>query len=86
MEYTVEGQEVFPDEFSNESWQSPGLRAQEQRRAALRLATATTTPTTMPASLPSSSTPSKRASASPPEHRRHAPLPRLPASAAQKAP
>ncbi|KAH8023885.1 hypothetical protein HPB51_018866 [Rhipicephalus microplus] len=75
MEYIVEGQDVSPEELSDESWQSPGLRAQEQRRAALRLATAATKPTTTPASLPSS----KRVNTSPPQHRRRAPLPRLPA-------
>ncbi|KAH7943386.1 hypothetical protein HPB52_007789 [Rhipicephalus sanguineus] len=75
MEYIVEGQDVSPEELSDESWQSPGLRAQEQRRAALRLATAAAKPTTTPASLPSS----KRVNASPPQHRRRAPLPRLPA-------
>ncbi|KAH7982680.1 hypothetical protein HPB52_006496 [Rhipicephalus sanguineus] len=75
MEYIVEGQDVSPEELSDETWQSPGLRAQEQRRAALRLATAAAKPTTTPASLPSS----KRVNASPPQHRRRAPLPRLPA-------
>ncbi|KAH8024973.1 hypothetical protein HPB51_002387 [Rhipicephalus microplus] len=75
MEYIVEGQDVSPEELSDESWQSPGLRAQEQRRAALRLATAAAKPTTTPASLPSS----KRVNTSPPQHRRRAPLPRLPA-------
>ncbi|KAH8036303.1 hypothetical protein HPB51_024639 [Rhipicephalus microplus] len=75
MEYIVEGQDVSPEELSDESWQSPGLRAQEQRRAALRLATAATKPTTTPASLRSS----KRVNTSPPQHRRRAPLPRLPA-------
>ncbi|KAH7946863.1 hypothetical protein HPB52_005215 [Rhipicephalus sanguineus] len=48
MEYVVEGQEVSPEELSHGSWQSPGLRAQEQRRAALRrAAAANTTPTTI---------------------------------------
>ncbi|KAH7947160.1 hypothetical protein HPB52_007927 [Rhipicephalus sanguineus] len=48
----VEGQEVSPEELSDGSWQSPGLRAQEKRRAAA----AKTTPTTMPASPPSKQT------------------------------
>ncbi|KAH7940124.1 hypothetical protein HPB52_021877 [Rhipicephalus sanguineus] len=81
MEYPVEGQEVSPEELSDESWHSPGLRAQEKRRAALRLAAATATakPTAMPTSQPSSSPPSNRASASPPHPHRRTPLPRLPA-------
>ncbi|KAH7975558.1 hypothetical protein HPB52_003169 [Rhipicephalus sanguineus] len=79
MEYTVEGQGVSPEELSGESWQLPGHRVQEQRQTALRLATAAAKPTTTPDSLPSSSPPSKRVNVTPLQHRRHAPLPRLPA-------
>ncbi|XP_075556472.1 BTB/POZ domain-containing protein 7 isoform X2 [Dermacentor variabilis] len=67
MEIAVQGQEVTPEELSDTSWQTPGLRTQEQCRAALHLAAAAKSPR------------SKQASASPPQPRRHAPLPRLPA-------
>lgn len=83
MEYTVTGQEASSEELSDKSWQSPGLRAQEKRRAALRLAAAaavtTANPTNTPSSLPSSSPPPKQASAPPPLPHRRAPIPRLPA-------
>lgn len=74
MEY-VEGQDASPEELSDGSWQSPGLRAQVKRRAAA----AKTTPTTMPASPPPPSPPSKQTSASASRPRRRAPIPRLPA-------
>lgn len=80
MAYVVEGRKATQEELLEESWQSPGLRAQEKRRAALRLAAAAAaTPNDASASSPSSARPPKQTKASPPSLRRHVPLPRLPA-------
>ncbi|KAH7957387.1 hypothetical protein HPB52_018406 [Rhipicephalus sanguineus] len=79
MEY-VEGQEVSPEELSDGSWQSPGLRAQKKHCAALRRAAAAkTTTTTMAASPPPPLPPSKQTSALASRPCCRATIPRLPA-------
>ncbi|KAH7975819.1 hypothetical protein HPB52_005500 [Rhipicephalus sanguineus] len=77
------GQEVSLQELSDEFWQSPGLHALEERRAASRLCAAAATAkfTATRTSQSSSSPPSNWASSSPPQPHRCAPLPRLPADA-----